>query len=88
MNFIFSNHALEQMARRGIDRETVLLALNQPQQVVEDTDDIDVLIYQSLIKENEQLFLLRIFVDCIKQPNVIITLYKTTKIAKYYESEI
>jgi len=52
MEFIFSNHALEQMTRRGIARETVLMALNQPQQVVED--------------------------------NVVITLYKTTKIWYYH----
>ena len=83
MNFIFSNHALEQMTRREISREMVMQTLNQPQQFVEDMNDGSIVIYQSLIKENEQSFLLRVFVNDDKQPNVIVTVYKTTKIAKY-----
>jgi hypothetical protein len=83
MKFIFSNHALEQITRRKIDREMVMLALNQPQQIIENEDDSSIVIYQLLIKENEQHFLLRVFVNKNKQPNVIVTVYKTTKITKY-----
>ena len=43
-------------------------------------------VYQSLIRENDVMFLVRIFIDMDKQPNVIVTVYKTTKISKYYES--
>ena len=83
MNFIFSNHALEQMKRREISREMVLLAINQPHQVVGDVNDMIIVIYQLLIKENGQSFLLRVFVNRDKQPNMIGTVYKTTKITKY-----
>ena len=34
------------------------------------------------------MFLWRVFVNAIKQPNVIVTLYKTTNIQKYYEVKI
>jgi hypothetical protein len=88
MDVLFSKHAKEQMMRRGIDEETVLWVLYQPDQTIVDNEKSTIVIYQSLIKEGSQLFLLRVFVDRDKQPEVIVTLYKTTKIAKYYESEI
>jgi hypothetical protein len=83
MDLVFSKHAQEQMQRRNINYEHVLSTVLQPEQVVEDTG---IVICQSIIKENEQMFLLRVFVNKDKYPNVIVTLYKTTKILKYYES--
>jgi len=88
MDIIFSEHAREQMIRRSINQDTVLSVVTQPDQKIADMEDPAIVIYQSLIKENEHLFLLRIFVNKDKQPNVIVTLYKTTKIAKYYESKV
>jgi hypothetical protein len=87
MKFIFSQHAEEQLVRRGIDRNLVMTVIENPEEVIEN-DEQDVVIYQSIIKESGQLFLLRVFVNKNKQPMVIVTLYKTTKISKYYESEI
>ena len=86
MNIIFSKHAQEQMHRRGIKYETVLFTISQPDQTIIDEDDMSIIIYQSIIKDDEQMFLLRVLVNKDKQPNVIVTLYKTTKILKYYES--
>lgn len=88
MDIIFSEHAREQMIRRSINQDTVLSVVTQPDQKIADMEDPAIVIYQSLIKENVHLFLLRIFVNKDKQPNVIVTLYKTTKIAKYYESKV
>ena len=88
MDFIFSNHAEEQMQRRNINRKDVEDVLLYPDQTLADTENIEITIYQSLLKENSQMFLLRVFVNTIKQPNVIVTLYKTTKIQKYYEGKI
>jgi hypothetical protein len=86
MNIIFSKHAQEQMLRRGISYDNVLSTISQPDQTIIDKEDMSIIIYQSLVRENEQVFLLRVFVNKDKQPNMIITLYKTTKILKYYES--
>ena len=86
MDFIFSRHAHEQMARRGISHETVTNVVSCPDQTIADIETPTKIIYQSLIKEDNRMFLLRVFVETDKQPNVIITVYKTTKISKYYES--
>jgi len=88
MDFVFSKHAHEQMLRRSINYETVLMVLSQPDQIVADNDNPALVIYQSLIKEDSQMFLLRIFVNRDKQPNMVVTLYKTSKISKYYESKV
>jgi hypothetical protein len=88
MDFIFSKHAQEQMRRRNINREHVLSTVLQPEQVIVDDENTEIIICQSLIKEDGQMFLLRVFINKDKSPNVIVTLYKTTKILKYYESKI
>jgi len=85
MSFVFSNHALEQMHRRGIKQKDVEVAMLHPDQVLSDIENPDITIYQSLLNENGQLFLLRVFVNTTKRPNVIVTLYRTTKIQKYYQ---
>jgi len=88
MDFVFSKHACEQMSRRGISYETVMKVVSQPDQTIADIDEPTIIIYQSLINEDNQMFLLRVFVNRDKQPNVIVTVYRTTKISKYYESKV
>ena len=75
----------------GADRvnyETVLMVVSRPDQTIINNEEPTIVIYQSIIKEDNQMFLLRVFVNIDKQPNVIITLYKTTKISKYYEGKV
>jgi hypothetical protein len=76
------------MIRRSINHDAVLSVISRPDQKITDDEDPAIVIYQSLIKEDGQLFLLRVFVNRDKQPNVIVTVYKTTKISKYYESKV
>lgn len=80
MNFIFSNHALKQLGSRNIDIETIERILENPDKI---TEEADKLIYQSLISENNKSYLVRIFVNHLVDPTVIITAYKTSKIDKY-----
>jgi hypothetical protein len=86
MDFIFSKHAGEQLIRRSLDRKAVESVVLNPEQRLKDENDEDITVYQSLVKEGNELFLYRVFVNTKAQPNVIVTLYRTTKIAKYYES--
>ncbi|KAA6302740.1 MAG: hypothetical protein EZS26_001247 [Candidatus Ordinivivax streblomastigis] len=88
MNFVLSQHAEEQMLRRCIDKKQLLDVLGSPDEIVTGETNEDIRVYQSIFKENEQLFLLRVFVNINKQPNMVITVYKTTKIYKYYEAKI
>ncbi|GHT21453.1 hypothetical protein FACS189464_0670 [Bacteroidia bacterium] len=85
MKFVFSKHAAEQMFRRGISQEQALSVLLQPEEILTE-NGVD--IFQSIIEESGQKFLLRVFVNTNQFPKVVVTLYKTTKINKYYEGKI
>ena len=56
--------------------------LRNPQQIVNQGDKT---IYQSVVTENRKQYLIRIFVNTKKDPNIVVTAYKTSKIDKYYE---
>jgi hypothetical protein len=88
MDFIFSKHAEEQMQRRNISRNTAIETVLHPAQTLVDGEFPEMKIFQSLIRENEQVFLLRVFVNVKQHPSIIVTLYKTSKIKKYYEGKI
>jgi hypothetical protein len=86
MEYIFSQHALEQMRLRGISKTLVESILKKPDQRKE-VDDLTVL--QGIrTEETGEFFLVRVFINEKRDPNVIVTVYKTSKIQKYYESEI
>ncbi|MFH1005630.1 MAG: DUF4258 domain-containing protein [Bacteroidota bacterium] len=81
MIFEFSKHALEQMELRRIPKDTVRKILAHPEQIKDEEGET---VYQS-IADN---YLIRVFVNDKKNPKLIITVYKTSKIKKYYESKI
>lgn len=88
MDFVFSKHAEEQLIRRSLDRNIVEAVVSNPEQMVEDESDANITILQSIVKEDGKLFLYRVFVNMESLPNMIVTLYRTTKIEKYYESQV
>ncbi|MFW6222730.1 MAG: DUF4258 domain-containing protein [Bacteroidota bacterium] len=81
--FIISNHAKSQFKRRGLREELIEEITNNPDQIIE--KESCMYIYQSLINDNGNNYLVRIFVNVCKDPKVIVTGYKTSKINKYYE---
>jgi len=83
MKFVFSKQALAQMELRTISKNTVEEILSHPQQIKEEEG---AKVYQSVVEKGR--YLIRIFVNDKKRPNVIITVYKTSKISKYYEGKI
>jgi len=85
MDFAFSSHALERMQHRGIDKKMVESILQDPLQIIiQDT----IAIHQSIIQQTGKNYLCRIFVDTEKSTAIIVTVYKTSQIHKYYEGEI
>ena len=82
----FSQHALDEMILRGVSRETVELVLSTPEQIVPASNGN--LAYQSRILFGRKTFLVRVIVDDKKQPPVVVTLYRTSKIDKYWEGEL
>jgi hypothetical protein len=87
MGFVLSKHCKEQMQLRNISEKIVFKVLDAPDQIIKEDDSI--MIYQSIIiSENNENHLFRIFVNVSKQPNLVITVYQTSKIDKYYENKI
>ena len=42
-------------------------------------------VYQSIVKEGDKEFLIRVVVGLETDPKTVVTIYKTTKIKKYWE---
>ena len=85
MSFNISKHARDQMKLRSIDESVVWDILNEPGQIIINDDKT---IYQGVVDEAGKQYLIRIFVNHIKIPNMVITVYKTSKITKYYEGDL
>ena len=85
MKFRLSRHALEEIERRGIPRDLLDQVLQNPQQILPERDGKK--IYQSQVEfGGSKLFLLRAIVNDAVEPAVVVTVYRTSKIEKYWRS--
>ena len=84
MEFVISKHCLEQIKLRGITEEEIFSILKKPDHILKQDEETSV--YQSLTFDGS--LLIRIFVNTSKQPSLVITAYKTSKISKYHEDKI
>jgi hypothetical protein len=83
MRFKLSNHAIEEIERRGIPREMLERVLDNPQQVVDEREGKKA--YQSQIDfGGGKMYLLRAIVNDALDPAVVITVYRTRNIPKYW----
>lgn len=78
---LFSKHALEQIAQRNIEIEIVQNVIDQPDSM--DQSELSNVIYQKKVKFENEDFLVRVFVNQINEPHLVITAYKTSKLNKY-----
>ena len=83
--FIFSSHALKELERRKISRTVVDSVVAAPEQKVHEHGEI--VCYQSKIKMVGHSYLLRVMVNEIKKPPLIVTVYRTSKIDKYWRKK-
>jgi hypothetical protein len=81
-HFRYSAHALTEMAKRNINRSEVDAVLSKPMQKV--TEHEEIVCYQSQIQVVDNLYLLRVMVNETKIPFLVVTVYKTSKISKYW----
>ncbi|MDP2639091.1 MAG: DUF4258 domain-containing protein [Betaproteobacteria bacterium] len=78
-----STHALDQARRRGVDKATLDRVADRPEQVVPVRPGREV--RQSRIPGTEGTpYLVRVFVDIAGSEETVVTVYKTSKIAKYW----
>jgi hypothetical protein len=84
-DFTLSRHAREEMERRGIDPADVDGVLKQPEQVVPGHGELRV--YQARIEAEGKQYLLRVVINEAVDPAVVVTVYRTSKVSKYWRSE-
>ncbi|MEO6539708.1 MAG: hypothetical protein ABIN74_01910 [Ferruginibacter sp.] len=85
-NYVFSKHALEKIEERGIPMHVVLAIMNNLENVIVEEEMV---VHQAIVNfEGEGEYLVRVFVNTIKQPPLVITVYRTSKLEKYHESKI
>ncbi|HSZ60133.1 MAG TPA: DUF4258 domain-containing protein, partial [Tepidisphaeraceae bacterium] len=81
--FRLSKHAEEELRRRSIPRGLLDQVLNRPGQVVAEQGGRKA--YQSQLDfGGGKIFLLRVIVDDRVDPAVVVTTYRTSKIARYW----
>jgi hypothetical protein len=84
MDFELSKHAQQELIKRNIPLQVLQLILDAPGQIVEEEGYT---IYQGIfIGNNNNRYLLRVFVNTTVQPMKIITVYQTSKISKYWRN--
>jgi hypothetical protein len=87
MSFRLSRHAREEMIRRQIPSEWVDALLDVPEQTIEQPGGTE--IRQSRFTTRDgKMYLVRAVVATAKQPAVVVTVYRTSKIEKYWKGEI
>jgi hypothetical protein len=84
VNFQFSTHVHEEMQRRDIPLAVVEAALASPGQKVPELDDL--VCYQSKVEINQKPYLVRVMVNETVLPMKVVTVYRTSKINKYWKA--
>lgn len=83
-SYRLTKHAIEQMARRNISEAEVARVLAAPEQILPVREGR--VVYQSRIRldKPERIYLLRVFVDIDREPSEVVTVYRTSKVSKYW----
>jgi hypothetical protein len=83
MRFEISRHAKEEMKRRALPEDLVDKILDNPQQIVDEYGNKKA--YQSIINFGTgRDYLVRVIVDDTVGPAKVVTVYRTSKITKYW----
>jgi hypothetical protein len=87
MDFRVSRHAESEMRRRGIPLALVQAVMNHPEQRLVDESRKGRWIYQSRLPfEGGTIYLVRVVVDEDDEPPAVVTVYRTSKIEKYWSA--
>lgn len=86
-DYIFSDHATFEMARRGLSRETVHAILPAPEPRFEIRPGRVALQSRLSAGQASKPFMVRVFVDVDRTHAEVVTAYRTSRIAKYWREE-
>lgn len=82
--YVITSHAAGEMRRRGIDEAVLRKVMGAPEQRHNIRLGRDVL--QARIELSGKTYLLRAFVDVDRKPAEVVTVYRTSKMAKYWRA--
>lgn len=83
-DYLLSPHARQEMLRRGISAAEVASVLGRPEQTMWVRRGRAVFQSRTQTPGSDKEYLLRVFIDLDRQPAVVVTVYRTSKIAKYW----
>lgn len=87
IEYRLTDHARLQMERRHVTAAQIAQVLSAPEQ--SETIQCGRMVCQSRVDFGEppRTYLLRVFVDVDRQPAEVVTVYRTSKIEKYWRNE-
>ena len=88
MKAVFSEHALFEMKRRGIEKESVKEVVERPQQEIPSRNNKIILQSKYLNGLQNKEMLLRVIGRKSGKDILIITAYKTSRIERYWQKGI
>jgi hypothetical protein len=86
-DFVISAHARYEMERRGVTEEIVRRIVASPEQRLPERDGRVVLHSRVEIGSPPKAYLVRVIIDIDRQPARVVTVYRTTKVDKYWRNE-
>jgi hypothetical protein len=84
---VFSEHALWELARRGISTEEVAAVLRSPGQAWQVRPGRSLYQTRSTQADTQKAYLLRVFVDVDREPAQVVTAYRASKVEKYWRTD-
>lgn len=85
-DYVLTPHARVELARRSLSEDTIRAILAQSEQRLEVRPGRVVLQSRISTGAGSQTFLVRVFVDVDRNPVEVVTAYRTSKVAKYWET--
>lgn len=84
---VITRHAAFEMKRRGISEETVRRVLSAPEQRLDVRPGRIILQSRASVGPPAKTHLVRVFVDVDRRPAEVVTVYRTSRIEKYWEEK-
>jgi hypothetical protein len=85
--YIITPHALAAIERRGLGLPLVESVIRNPDQQIEIRPGRVVRQSMRVLGPHNRVYLVRVVLDIDRSPAVVVTAYRTTKIAKYWRAE-
>jgi hypothetical protein len=86
-HYVIGDHARFEMKRRGIAEEEVEAVIASPEQVLGIRPGRVVMQSRVTVKSSSTPYLMRVFVDIDRDTPEVVTVYRTSKVLKYWRQQ-